>query len=59
MLIIPGFATDTLGFLLLLPFSRKLFLGKFLKKFKDNTSVKKNYIEGEFEDIKDDENRKI
>ena len=58
MLIIPGFATDALGFLLLFPLSRKIFLGKFLKKFKNNTS-KKNYIEGEFEDIEDDKNGKI
>ena len=59
MLIIPGFATDTLGFLLLFPFSRKILLGKFLKKFKKETTTKKPYIEGEFEDIDDDENRKI
>ncbi len=59
MLIIPGFATDALGFLLLFPLSRKIFLGKFLKKFKNNTSIKKNYIEGEFEDIEDDKNGKI
>ena len=58
MLIIPGFATDVLGFLLLFPLSRKLFLVKFLKKFK-KTSVKKTYIDGEFEDIEDDKNRKI
>ena len=59
MLIIPGFATDVLGFLLLFPLSRKLFLGKFLKIFKKKTSVKKTYIDGEFEDIEDDKNRKI
>ena len=59
MLIIPGFATDVLGFLLLFPLSRKLFLGKFLKRLKKNTTVKKTYIDGEFEDISDDENRKI
>ncbi len=59
MLIIPGFATDTLGFLLLFPFSRKILLGKFLKKFKKETTTKKPYIEGEFEDIDDDKNRKI
>ncbi len=59
MLIIPGFATDALGFLLLFPLSRKLILGRFLKKFKKETTQKKPYIEGEFEDIDDDENRKI
>ena len=59
MLIIPGFATDAFGFLLLFPLTRKLFLGKFLKRFKKKTSVKKTYIDGEFEDIEDDKNRKI
>ena len=57
MLIIPGFATDTLGFLLLFPLTRKLILGRLLKKFKKETTVKKTYIEGEFEDIDDDKNR--
>jgi len=59
MLIIPGFATDTLGFLLLFPLSRKLILGKFLSKFKKETTTKKPYIEGEFEDIEDDNDKKI
>ena len=57
MLIIPGFATDTLGFLLLFPLTRKLILGRLLKNFKKETTVKKTYIEGEFEDIDDDKNR--
>ena len=59
MLIIPGFATDALGFLLLFPLTRKLILGRFLKNFKKETNVKKTYIEGEFEDIDidDDKNR--
>ena len=59
MLIIPGFATDTLGFLLLFPLSRKLILGKFFNKFKKETTTKKPYIEGEFEDIEDDNDKKI
>ena len=59
LLIIPGFATDTFGFLLLFPLSRKLILGKFFNKFKKETSVKKPYIEGEFEDIEDDNDKKI
>ena len=59
MLIIPGFATDVLGFLLLFPLSRKILLGKILKKYKKETTIKKPYIEGEFEDIEDDKNRKI
>ena len=59
MLIIPGFATDALGFLLLFPLSRKLILGKFFNKFKKETTIKKPYIEGEFEDIEDDNDKKI
>ena len=59
MLIIPGFATDILGFLLLFPLSRKFFLRKFLKKFKKETSDKKPYIEGEFKDIEDDKDGKL
>ena len=57
MLIIPGFATDTLSFLLLFPLTRKLILGRLLKNFKKETTVNKTYIEGEFEDIDDDKNR--
>jgi UPF0716 protein FxsA len=58
LLIIPGFATDVLGFMLIVPFIRRIIFRKFSKKFKDDTRVKKNYIDGEFEDIKDDD-RKI
>ena len=59
LLIIPGFATDILGFLLIFPITRKLFFSKFLKKFKSKKTSKKNFIEGEFEDIDDDNDRKI
>mgnify|MGYP001160291159 FL=1 len=59
LLIIPGFATDVLGFLLIFPLTRKLIFGKLSKKFKSKTTTKKPYIEGEFEDIKDDDDRKL
>ena len=59
LLIIPGFATDILGFLLIFPVTRKLFFSKISKKFKTNKTSKKNFIEGEFEDIDDDNDRKI
>ena len=59
LLIIPGFATDILGFLLIFPITRKLFFSKFSRKFKNNKTSKKNFIEGEFEDIDDDHDRKI
>ena len=59
LLIIPGFATDLLGFLLIFPLTRKLIFGKLSKKFKKETSTKKNYIDGEFEDIDDNNERKL
>ena len=58
LLIIPGFATDIVGFMLIVPLTRKLIFRKFSKKCKDDTKIKKNYIEGEIEDIEDDD-RKI
>ena len=59
LLIIPGFATDLLGFLLIFPLSRKLILNKFSTEFKKRKIVKKNFIDGDFEDIEDDDDRKI
>ena len=54
LLILPGFATDVIGFLLIFPLTRKLIFGKYINKFKDETKTKKPYIEGEFEDIEED-----
>ena len=59
LLIIPGFATDTLGFLLIFPFSRKMIFNKFAKKFKRKDNKKNNFIDGDFEDIEDDNDKKI
>jgi UPF0716 protein FxsA len=59
LLIIPGFATDILGFLLIFPVTRKLLFGRFRMNNKKNQTEKKNFIEGEFEDIEDDNDRKI
>ena len=61
LLIIPGFATDIFGFLILLPFTRNFFLRRFLNKFKNkNEKVEKNnFIDGDFEDIEDEDDRKI
>ena len=56
LLIIPGFATDIIGFFIIFPISRKFILNKFIKK---NKYKKKNFIDGEFEDIEDDNDRKI
>ncbi len=57
LLIIPGFATDFLGLLLIFPITRKLLLSKFSKKYSKKDTEKKNFIEGEFEDM-DDKNDK-
>tara|TARA_B100001115_G_scaffold119598_1_gene89211 strand:- start:1449 stop:1874 length:426 start_codon:yes stop_codon:yes gene_type:complete len=59
LLIIPGFATDLIGFLLIFPFTRKLIFGSVSKKFEKNNDKKKDFIEGEFEDIDDDNERKL
>ena len=59
LLIIPGFATDLIGFLLIVPITRKLILGRLNKKFENKETKKSNFIEGEFEDIEDDNDRKI
>ncbi len=59
LLIIPGFATDLLGFLLIFPITRKLMFGNFKKKF-DNKNVKKeNFIDGEFEELDENDDKKI
>ena len=59
LLIIPGFATDLIGFFLIFPITRKLLFGKFVKNFKGGTKTKKPYIEGEIEDIDEDNERKL
>ena len=59
LLIIPGFATDIIGFLIIFPITRKLILGKVSTKIKKRESDKNNFIDGEFEDIEDDDERKI
>ena len=58
LLIIPGFATDFLGFLILIPFTRKLIFKKFANKIPKQRK-KNDFIEGEFQDIEDDDDRKI
>ena len=59
LLIIPGFATDILGFFLIFPITRRIILNKFSKKFSEKKDTKNNFIDGEFEDIEDDNDRKI
>ena len=59
LLIIPGFATDILGFLFIFPITRKLILKKISKNFQNKSERKNQFIDGEFEDIEDDNDRKI
>mgnify|MGYP001010775008 FL=1 len=59
LLILPGFATDAIGFLIIFPISRKFIFNIFVKKMNKNKTNKNNFIEGEFEDIESDDDRKI
>ena len=59
LLIIPGFFTDIIGFLLIFPISRKLLFNFLSKKFSHSKSQNKNFIDGEFEDIEENDDRKI
>ena len=59
LLIIPGFVTDTLGFLTIFPVSRKLIFSIFFKTQINREKKKKNFIDGEFEDIEEDDDKKI
>ena len=59
LLIIPGFLTDIFGFLLILPITRKYIFSKLKKKVKTQNDNKNNFIDGEFEDIEDNDDRKI
>ena len=61
LLIIPGFATDIIGFLIIFPISRKFLLEKIFVKFKNkkDETEKNNFIEGDIEDIEDEDDKKI
>ena len=59
LLIIPGFFTDVWGFLLIFPLTRGFIFNLVFKKFKNKKTEKNNFIDGEFEDIDDDNDRKL
>ena len=59
LLILPGFATDFIGFLLIFPPTRKLLFKKVKNKYSDQNNKKQDFINGEFEDIDEDKNDKI
>ena len=58
LLILPGFATDLLGLLIIFPLTRKLIFRNVSTKKKSNNS-KQDFINGEFEDIDDENDRKL
>jgi len=53
LLIIPGFATDLFGLLIIFPLTRKLLFKKITKKYSEKKNIKEDFIEGESEDIDD------
>ena len=59
LLIIPGFATDILGFFLIFPLSRKFIFSKFKNKINNKQPRNNDFINGDYEDIDDDHDRKI
>ena len=59
LLILPGFATDLIGLLLIFPPTRKLFFKKVSNNYSDKNNKKQDFINGKFEDIEDDDNEKI
>ena len=59
LLIVPGFVTDIMGFSLIFPPSRKLIFKNLSKKFSKKENLRKDYIDGDFEDIEDDNDRKL
>ena len=53
LLVIPGFATDLVGFFMIFPPTRKVIFYKFSKKYSKEKKLKEDFIEGESEDIDD------
>tara|TARA_A100001011_G_scaffold391908_1_gene478361 strand:+ start:1702 stop:2127 length:426 start_codon:yes stop_codon:yes gene_type:complete len=59
LLIVPGFATDILGFVLIFPITRKLILKKLSSRIKKGNEKKNDIIDGNYEDIDENDDRKI
>ena len=59
LLIIPGFATDTIGFLLIFPLSRKFIIKILSSKFQVKKETNEKFIDGEYEEIKKDDDKKL
>ena len=59
LLIIPGFATDIIGFLLIFPFTRNLILKMLSSKIQVKKSKNEKFIDGEYEDLKNEDDKKL
>ena len=59
LLIIPGFATDIIGFLLIFPFTRNLILRILSSKFQVRKRTDEKFIDGEYEDIEKEDDKKL
>ena len=59
LLILPGFATDLLGFLIIFPFTRKIIFNLLAKNKRNKEYVKDDLIEGEYEDKDNDNDKKL
>ena len=55
LLILPGFLTDTVGFLLIIPATRKIFIKIISSKFSEK-KIDRDFIEGDFEETKQNDN---
>ena len=59
LLIIPGFATDIIGFLLIFPLSRKFVLKILSSKFQIKKKTNEKFIDGEYEEIEKEDDKKL
>jgi UPF0716 protein FxsA len=59
LLIVPGFATDIIGFLLIFPFSRKFILKILSSKFQVKKKTNEKFIDGEYEEIEKEDDKKL
>ena len=59
LLILPGFATDLIGILFVVPFTRKIILKRYFEDKIKKKNDDKNYIEGDYEELNDDDEKKL
>ena len=59
LLIVPGFATDIIGFLLIFPLTRNLILKIISSQFQIKKNKDEKFIDGEYEDIEKEDEKKL